>query len=69
VPKRARLARITFAKSTDILGRSAYRFVGVYKFDEGDPRASKTVTVFKRISPYIDLAPWLGEDKLSATVS
>jgi very-short-patch-repair endonuclease len=56
---------ITFAKSTDILGRSAYRFIGVYKTDESDSRASETVHVHKRISRYIDLAPWLGEEKVS----
>ena len=58
-------ARITFAKSTDILGRSAYRFIGVYKIDHGDSRASKTVTVHKRISHYIDLAPRLREANVS----
>lgn len=52
--------RITFAQSTDILGRSAYRFIGVYKVDNSHPRASKSVEVYKKIAQYIDLAPWLG---------
>jgi very-short-patch-repair endonuclease len=51
--------RIVFAKSTDILGRSAYRFIGVFKVDQEDPKTSNISVVHKRISQYIDLAPWL----------
>ncbi|MCL2469614.1 MAG: hypothetical protein FWF24_05225 [Alphaproteobacteria bacterium] len=49
--------RITFAKSTDILGRKAYRFIGVYKLD---PKASKRKRVYKRIAQSIDLTLWKG---------
>lgn len=52
--------RITFAQSTDILGRSAYRFIGIYEVDNDHPRASNRVEVYRKISQYIDLAPWLG---------
>ena len=52
--------RITFAQSTDILGRSAYRFIGVYEDDNHHPKASNSVEVYKRIAQYIDLAPWIG---------
>lgn len=51
--------RITFAQSTDILGRSAYRFIGVYEDDNDHPKASNRVEVYKRIAQYIDLSPWL----------
>lgn len=52
--------RIVFAKSTDILGRSAYRFIGVFQIDLEDTRASDTVIIHKRIAQYIDLTSWLG---------
>jgi hypothetical protein len=54
--------RIVFAKSTDILRRSAYRFIGIFQIDEEDPQSSETVTVHKRIAHYIDLSPWLDSD-------
>lgn len=52
--------RIVFAKSTNILGQSAYRFIGIFKIDPEDPRVSETTTIYKRIAQYIDLSPWLG---------
>ena len=55
--------RIVFAKSTDILGRSAYRFLGVFKIDPDDRKASDTAIIHKRIAQYIDLTPWLGPAK------
>ena len=51
--------RITFAHSTDILGRSAYRFLGVYGVDDDHPKASLRTEVYKRIAQYIDLSLWL----------
>ena len=51
--------RITFAQSTDILGRTAYRFLGVYGTDTEHPETSAGVQVYKRIAQYVDLAPWL----------
>lgn len=60
---RQKRPRITFAKSTDVLGRSAYRFIGVYEVDNSHPKASRKVEVHRRTSEYIDLSPWLNESK------
>ncbi len=51
--------RIVFAKSIDILGQNAYRFLGVFQIDPEDPKTSDTSTNYKRTAQYIDLAPWL----------
>jgi very-short-patch-repair endonuclease len=51
--------RIVFAKSTDVLGQSAYRFIGVFHAYPEDPRASDTSVIYKRTAQYIDLTPWL----------
>ncbi len=56
---RSSLPRIVFAKSTDILVRSAYRFIGVFQIDPEDQKSSDTVIIHKRIAHYIDLTPWL----------
>ncbi|NLF84129.1 MAG: hypothetical protein GX568_09135 [Candidatus Gastranaerophilales bacterium] len=54
--------RIVFAKSTDILGRSAYRFIGVFKVDLENQKSSETTIIHKRISQYVDLTPWLDSE-------
>jgi very-short-patch-repair endonuclease len=51
--------RIVFAKSTDVLGQSAYRFIGVFQIDPEAPKASASTVIHKRIAQYVDLSPWL----------
>jgi hypothetical protein len=49
--------RITFARGKDELGRTAYRFIGIFRHDgpkEDDPRTSVDV----RVADEIDLSPW-----------
>ena len=55
---RSKRPRIVFAQSTDILGRTAYRFLGVYIRETQHPKASERVEVYKRIAEYLDFAPW-----------
>ena len=55
--------RITFAQSSDILGRTAYRFLGVYETDNEHPETSAGVHVYKRIAEYVDLKSWLGKSE------
>jgi len=55
--------RVTFAQSTDALGRTAYRFIGVYELDNTHPHSSWQVEVHKRTAEYIDLTPWLGKSE------
>lgn len=52
------MARITFAQGLDELGRSAYRFIGV--FDEIGLKANSINTAeYRRVAEEIDLTPWL----------
>ncbi|MFT8890113.1 MAG: AbaSI family restriction endonuclease [Ethanoligenens sp.] len=42
-------SRITFAKSRDVLGRNAYRFIGVYRYSAEESDGS--TRIYKRIQP------------------
>lgn len=52
--------RILFGKSMDVLGRNAYRFIGVFQISLAD--SSNTEIIHKRISKYLDLSPWLNKE-------
>jgi very-short-patch-repair endonuclease len=49
--------RITFGQSKDVLGRNAYRFLGVYEYDAEKSTPSKRV--WKRVAESVNLSPWL----------
>lgn len=49
--------RFTFAKSKDVLGRNQYRFIGVFEFSK--EFSTNAENVYKRISTFVDLKPWL----------
>lgn len=49
--------RITFAKSRDVLGRNAYRFIGVYSYSA--EKSDKDTRIYIRIQDAVDLRPWM----------
>ena len=52
------LKRITFAQDLDELGRTAYRFIGVFR-EVGLKSDDSTAVEYHRIADEVSLAPWL----------
>lgn len=48
--------RIAFAKSNSVLGIDAYRFLGVYQYQDKHEKTTKTTRVYKRIAKEITVS-------------
>ena len=51
------ILRVTFARGKDELGRTAYRFVGVFR-SEGPMAEDPMTGIYTRVSEEVDLADW-----------
>ncbi len=53
--------RITFAKSRDLHGKTAYRFIGVFSYTETLKENGRKVKVYSRVDDTIDIRQFLSE--------